>query len=515
MSLFPFRIRTLLMAALAVVGVWFSGGWMLREAAVRYMGSVVGVPVSLGSLDVELFPPAIVLGHVSLGPVSGGSRSMLTIGLARAEIDLAAGLTWPPAFARLDIEDITVAPVSVVGQMTRLSSPDSALDVAPQAPWDVPHYGQMPGEALIVAAIDAQVADTEVEVEAFRRELREHLEAWQRGMSDAGQSSLAVAAQIRADWAALQHRHQTLMASAQQATETLMARWGLSESAWAQEATTLTDDRILGVLQSAIGLRGLLGWTQRHEDGHEVRTLPFIRRVVFAGHLSQGGREGRLSGEMLNVGGDPQAGAPTTLTVEAAGERLGTLRLTAALERGDPSRIRDTLTLSWQNMRFDALHWVDRPSVDVVLGDARLSLDISGSLSGDGALDVAVREVWSAAQVTVQGQGPDLDLLESLATILQSTPDITVSTIIDGRVRAPDIVVNSEVRDLLLTLIRERRNPLAAGLRKPLEARLRAALYPVLSSAEPELLAITAFMQTLPPGAAPSMMPPASSLSSE
>ena len=84
MSLFPFRIRTLLMAALAVVGVWLSGGWMLREAAVRYMGSVAGVPVSLGSLDVELFPPAIVLGHVSLGPVSGGSRSMLTIGLARA-----------------------------------------------------------------------------------------------------------------------------------------------------------------------------------------------------------------------------------------------------------------------------------------------------------------------------------------------------------------------------------------------------------------------------------------------
>jgi hypothetical protein len=515
MSLFPFRIRTLLTAAAVAVGLWLLCGWLLREAVARHIGAVAGVPASIDSLELAVYPPAVSLGQMTLGPVSGASRSMLTVGQARAEFDLGAGLHWPPVIARLDIEDVTVAPVSVMDQATRLAGPAPASDSAPQAPWDAPHYGQRPDEAAVTAAVDAEISRTRAEVDAFRQALRQRLADWTARSQDPGLDSLASARQTRAEWAALQQRHEALMRSGPAAVETLMGRWGLTEEAWAHEATTLTDDRILGVLQSAIGLRGLLGWTHRLEDNQTVPSLPAIRRVVFSGRLSQGGRDGRLSGEMLNVGGNLEAGAPTTLAVEAEGERLGTLRLTAALERGVPSRIRDTLTLSWQNMRFDSLHWVDRPMVDVVLGDARLSLDISGSLSGEGALDVAVREVWSAARVDVQGRGPDLDLLESLASILQSTPDITVSTIIDGSVRAPEIVVNSEVRDMLLTLIRERRQPLAAALRQPLTSRLQSALDPLVSSAGPELLAVTAFMEAFPATAGERSTPPVHDTQSE
>lgn len=495
MSVLPRRLVVLSSAASALLLLWLLCSWLAREWAGFYLGSALGLPVTVRAVHVGVFPPDVTLRDVTFRSGTDHHHAVLVVGSLTARPDFGATDRWPPVIARLDVRDVSVAPVSVVDAAARL---DSGPPDGPEPPWDRPGYGSLPDEARIAAAIAEHAVAFQAEVQGFRTDLHEQTGRWRQSWSGAVPAEQeTVMGRIRTEWSLLQNRHEHLLVAASSTTGLLLDRWGLSESAWVQEATLLTDDRIMAVLQSVLGMRGLLGWTRQHQEPLNPVVLPPVRHVVFSGQLWQAGRAGSLQGEIMNAGGTSGV-APTTLAIRALGDRLGHLTLTASLQAEEVASSRHTLALSWQDMQLEAVRWVDRPAVDVVLGDARLSLEISGTLSAQGILDVSVRQVWSASQVEVVGSGPDLELLESLASILQSAPDITVTASITGALNEPRIQVNSDVRDRVLTLIRERRAPEAAALRQRVEARLQAAFTPLLLAAEPELLAVTAFLDRLP-----------------
>ncbi len=182
---------------------------------------------------------------------------------------------------------------------------------------------------------------------------------------------------------------------------------------------------------------------------------------------------GTLKGEVLRITPDQDVlGSPTTF--EFAGDKLHQLRsvaLRGEINRVQPDRPRDTMTLNADGYKIQRTVLSGNPKWPVVLDGAEADLDLEAVVAG-GALDANVDSRLSGVHFSTGEHRPDGRVAEAIASALADVKTFHVGATVTGAAQNPDVKVTSDLDSVLKNAVGTMVSEQAARL----EADLKAAI---------------------------------------
>ena len=213
-----------------------------------------------------------------------------------------------------------------------------------------------------------------------------------------------------------------------------------------------------------------------------------IKSTSLSGSLKRGSLEGEVTGEILNLSDAPHLLAePITLRLNATGDSLGTLQFSGLVDHRQSGKEQDTFNLTLKNATLSDFELTRHPEFQVILKKATLSMDVAGSLQPNGTLELNLRSVFSALETEIHGTSADNEIIDALAQVLQSMPEISVSAMVKGSAPKPELDISSNLDEVLADALGASLEGKAAEVKQALEGRLETELTTQLARLEEEL----------------------------
>ncbi len=182
---------------------------------------------------------------------------------------------------------------------------------------------------------------------------------------------------------------------------------------------------------------------------------------------------GTLKGEVLRITPDQDIlGSPTTF--EFSGDKLHQLRsvaLRGEINRVQPDRPRDTVTLNADGYAIQRAVLSDNPKWPVVLDGAEANVDVKAVVAG-GALDATIDSKLSSVQFSTGEHKPEGRVAEAIVSALADVRAFHLGAIVTGTTQNPDVKVTSDLDAVLKNAVGKMVTEQAARF----EADLKAAI---------------------------------------
>jgi uncharacterized protein (TIGR03545 family) len=182
---------------------------------------------------------------------------------------------------------------------------------------------------------------------------------------------------------------------------------------------------------------------------------------------------GTLKGEVLRITPDQDIlGSPTTF--EFAGDKLRQLRsvaLRGEINRVQPDRPRDTVTLNAEGYAIQRAVLSDNPKWPVVLDGATADMDLKAVITS-GALDANIDAQLAGVRFSTGDHKPEGRVAEAIASALADVNAFRLGATVTGTTQSPDVNVSSDLDAVLKNAVGKTVAEQAARL----EADLRAAI---------------------------------------
>jgi uncharacterized protein (TIGR03545 family) len=182
---------------------------------------------------------------------------------------------------------------------------------------------------------------------------------------------------------------------------------------------------------------------------------------------------GTLKGEILRITPDQDVlGAPTTF--EFSGDKLQRLRsvaLRGEINRVQPDRPRDTVTLDAAGYAIERAVLSDNPKWPVVLDGAQADVNMNAVVAS-GALDANIDSRLSSVRFSSGEHKPEGRMAEAIASSLAEVKAVQIDAAVTGTASNPEVKVTSDLDTVLKKAVGKMISEQAARL----EADLRAAI---------------------------------------
>lgn len=182
---------------------------------------------------------------------------------------------------------------------------------------------------------------------------------------------------------------------------------------------------------------------------------------------------GTLKGEVRQITPDQDIlGSPTTF--EFAGDQLQQLRAVALrgeINRVQPDKPRDTVTLDADGYKIQRAVLSDNPTSPVVLDGAEADLNLKAVVAS-GALDANVDSRLSGVRFSTGEHKPEGRVAEAIASALKDVNAFHLGAVVTGTTQSPEVKVTSDLDTVLKNAVGKMVSEQAARL----EADLKAAI---------------------------------------
>lgn len=349
--------------------------------------------------------------------------------------------------------------------------PDKSTLVTYRQRWDEIRAAKDPVSRLAaLSKLNALQKDIKADLEKFKQADREMRQEWQA---------------MQVDYAALQNLSAESFVS-------LLEQWGLSDSLLTDMGRLLVQDKVNEWLNSALGFHQILSArnesTATNTPAARTQAWVIIRKTTLSGPFVHGSRQGEVSGEVLNFSDAPQwVNEPITLRVAAKGTTMGEMQLSGLLDHRVPGKETDTLNFTLKKSQLQDFLLTDHADLQVLLKQARLSMDVSATLQQMHRLDVNLNSAFRAITLQVEGKQASSEVVTALTDALQSVPVITISAVVKGDLPKPTLRVDNNLDEVVAVALRNVLNKKMAIARDKLQARLNEALQKQIAGLESDL----------------------------
>ena len=254
-----------------------------------------------------------------------------------------------------------------------------------------------------------------------------------------------------------------------QSASEIVKSLGLEKSMVAGAGQTLLAGRFDGWVKQALGYYnvmagsndGLPGDTSDTATGSQntIKTSPdfLIKKVLLSGALRQGGREGEMSGEVVNFNDAPSLSPePITVTLKAAGVAFGKLALNGIVDHRTSGVEEDTFTLSVTDSTLENYPLTEQSDMALLLKKALLSTHVNASVIKLSTLDMVIDAGFSNIDLAVNsedGELSDSDVHQAVIEALKETKDIRFQGKATGPLDKLTLSLKSNLDDVLSSAV--------------------------------------------------------------
>ncbi|MBI3608343.1 MAG: TIGR03545 family protein [Nitrospirae bacterium] len=190
---------------------------------------------------------------------------------------------------------------------------------------------------------------------------------------------------------------------------------------------------------------------------------------------------GIIAGQVRNITPDQDVlGLP--LVFEFTGDKLQQPRSVALhgeINRVNPTKPRDTITLNVDGYRIEHAVLSDNPQWPVTLDGAQSNVDVKASITGD-ALDANVNSHLSGVHLSTGDQKASGRMASAIASALADVKALNLEATITGTTQNPDVKVTSDLdrvfKDAVGKLVAEQATQFEADLKTAIAERVNGPL---------------------------------------
>jgi uncharacterized protein (TIGR03545 family) len=190
---------------------------------------------------------------------------------------------------------------------------------------------------------------------------------------------------------------------------------------------------------------------------------------------------GIIAGQVRNITPDQDV-LRSPLTFEFTGDKLQQLRSVALrgdINRVDPAKPRDAITLNVDGYRIEHATLSDNPQWPVTLDGAQASADVKAVIAGD-ALDANVNAHLSGVHLSTGDQKTSGRMASAIASALADVKALNLEATIEGTTQNPDVKVTSDLdrvfKDAVGKLVAEQAARFEADLKAAIAERVNGPL---------------------------------------
>ncbi|MBV1921829.1 MAG: TIGR03545 family protein [Pseudomonadales bacterium] len=277
-----------------------------------------------------------------------------------------------------------------------------------------------------------------------------------------------------------------------QSASEIVKSLGLEKSMAANAGQTLLAGRFDSWVKQALGYYNAVAGGNDRLSGDapdtargsekRIKTSPdfLIKKVLLSGALRQGGREGEMSGEVINLSEAPSLfPEPITVNLKAAGVAFGKLALNGVVDHRKMGAEEDTITLSVTDSTLENYPLTEQSGMALLLKKALLSIQVNASVKALSTLDMAINAGFSNIDLAVSsgdaGRGGS-DVQQAVIEALKETKDIQLQGKAVGPLDKLTLSLKSNLDDVLggavSQVVKNKVNALKGDVSKKLEEEL-------------------------------------------
>lgn len=499
---------------------WFSAR-IAEQFVVRMLGVGFGLSANIEHTQISWWPLAIDMEGVD---ISHPGVHPVRFSRIHADIEYAPLLSGTLSIPLMRIDGVAI------GQRPEHAAVGSALSSKSAGESPVfPDMQPLPMPALVAA----EVAHYAQQIKSFQQALRDKRASWEmrlqelpgdaeladlREQVDALQkvgksvsSTDAVAKRLdseltrfavidqtlREDWQRIQNQYLALKQMSEQSLNRILQQRGLSDAQLAAVGRSLVQDTVREWFDRGLGFHGVLSGREDLVDGHSQPALLhlFVHRVEVGGMFTHGARQGEISGEILNLADAPaRLAEPLTLHLDAHGESLGNLQLSALLDHRAPDGEADHFNFSLQNTQFPRFVLAENEALAVSLRKVMLSVDMAGTISHEGTLDLSLSSVFNTQSVNVEAKSADNALINAMTPALKRVHEVVLTGAVKGSLAQPELQTTTSLDEVLAPVARQVVEATLADQKTELSDQLDGELLRLLAGAEGDLTQSSAML---------------------
>ncbi len=284
-----------------------------------------------------------------------------------------------------------------------------------------------------------------------------------------------------------------------QSASEIVKSLGLEKSMAANAGQTLLAGRFDSWVKQALGYYkaiaggndGLSGDASDTVKGSEkiIKTSPdfLIKKVLLSGALRQGGREGEMSGEVINLSEAPSLfPEPITVNLKAAGVAFGKLALNGVVDHRKMGAEEDVITLSVTDSTLENYPLTEQSGMALLLKKALFSIQVNASVKALSTLDMAINAGFSNIDLAVSSGDAERggsDVQQAVIEALKETKDIQLQGKATGPLNKLTLSLKSNLDEVLGSavsqVVKNKVDALKGDVSKKLEEELAKQMEPL------------------------------------
>ena len=299
---------------------------------------------------------------------------------------------------------------------------------------------------------------------------------------------------IKTTLADLKKDYEVLKNLPNQSAGEIIASLGLEKSLVANAGQTLLAGRFDSWVQQALGYYDALGGGTDTNDSDTndvegaIKTSPnfLIKKVLLSGALRQGGREGEMSGEIINLNEAPALSTePITVNLKAAGVAFGKLSLNGIVDHREIGAEEDTFALSITDSTLENYRLTEQSDMALLLKKALFSTQVNVSIKTLSTLNMAIDAGFSNIDLALgsDGEPSGTDVQRAVVEALKGTKEISLQGKATGPLDKLTLSVKSNLDDVLSDAvskaIQSKVNALKGDVSKKLQDELAQQMAPL------------------------------------
>ncbi len=312
--------------------------------------------------------------------------------------------------------------------------------------------------------------------------------------------------ELRTQWQNVQTRYADLKKQPADSVVSQVERLGVSDIAISRLGQALVREKIQEWLNTTLGIHQLLvmpaAVNNANADGQQSKPRLIIKKLslagVFASAALPDNSPGLIHGEILNLSDAPQWHTePVTLNIDAGGQFLGAVQLSAMLDHRTVGKEIDrfNFTVTDASLRAWPLAWND--SLPVTVKSGRLSLSLAGTIDPLQRLDVNLSSIFELEALEVKVKNTDNDAALALVAAIEKLPTLTVTARANGELNSPALQLTTSLDEVMAAALRQAFGSRVLSWRDELQRRLDEVLMTQLAIVEPDLAKSSALLDTL------------------
>lgn len=537
---------------LALLGVWLLLALApapLLKWGIEHQGSQwLGARVDIDKAAFSWWPMHVVLSGVDVTNPLKPEYNALSLARVQAEVDVIASLSGTLQVSLVQVEGVTiVTPRAHSGAIPGVL-PHRLFVTAEGQGFQLPLIAPMPMESII----DAESASYRNSADEFRQRLLDKQSAWAaitqalpdetvlatyherwkslKNTRSYSREPLALQArererdvllaalqsdraqlqqaerEVRSQWQSIQTQYAGFKKRPGDSVTSQIDRLGLSDVAMSRLGQALVREKIQEWLNTTLGIHQRLVMpvvgSNAHADGLTGKPRILIKKLSLAGEFRSAALPsndpGHIRGEILNLSDAPQAlSDPVTLNIEAGGQHLGSIQLSALLDHRKAGKAMDRFNFTVTQAQLHAWPLAGSESMQVNVKSGRLSLSLAGTIDPMQRLDVNLSSIFELEALEVKLKNPDNDAARALATAIEPLSSVTITARANGELNRPELHLTCSLDEVMAVALRQAFGSRVLIWRDELQRRLDDVLMTQLAALEPDLAKSSAMLDTL------------------